>query len=379
MKICMLNVLHAHDDKRVFQKIARSLVQAGHEIVSIVPGPAPREAQGIRFLAYPVAHSKMQRFLAIFRLVQLGRAERAGVYYAPESESWVAALIIKALTGARVVFDEHEHVPTELSKFFPRVSRPVIEWLTVRFMRLFARYTDLIILTRESFRDQWHGLRTPLVTIINTNHLQPVCAEIPAELQARFAGRPTVIHQGIFGDIRGSWQLLGAVKLLAQEMPDIRCIVLGPYVYGSEDDYRAAIVEAGLEDHLLLLGTVPYEEVPAYIALAQAGLILFQPGPLNHTLAMPHKLFDYMREARPTVAPAFALEVRHIIQESDCGLLIDVTQPRAIADAILSLLRNPAEAQRLGENGRSAVEERYNWQREERILLDAFAALESPR
>ena len=377
MKICILNVLHEHDDKRVFQKVARSLRAAGHEIVSICPSEAPLEMQeGIRFIPIPPAASKRHRLVSVWRLFQLGRREKAEAYLAPEPESWVAALAIKLISGGKVVLDMHEHIPSEFAKFFPVPLRPFIAWLTVRFMRLFARYTDHIILTRESFDTPWEGLRVPRTTVINTNHLQPPCAEIPQVLLDEYAQRPTVIHQGLFGVERGSYALLEATKLIADEMPDIRCIVLGRYVYGREDEYRQAIAAAGLEDRLRLLGNVPFADVPAYIAAAKAGLILFQPGPLNHTLAMPHKLFDYMREGRPVVAPDFAVEVARIVREADCGLLVDVTQPRAIADAVLHLLHNPEEAARLGQNGRRLVEEKYHWQADEKRLLAVFDSLE---
>ena len=36
---------------------------------------------------------------------------------------------------------------------------------------------------------------------------------------------------------------------------------------------------------------------------------------------------------------------------------------------------DPAEAARLGANGRRIVEEKYNWGREETVLLDAFRLL----
>ncbi|MFP4502780.1 MAG: glycosyltransferase family 4 protein [Candidatus Hydrogenedentota bacterium] len=377
MKICILSVLHEPYDKRVFQKIARSLVNAGHEVVYIAPAgePIPEERDGVRFVCIPHAPSKKRRLVSVKRLRDLGKKEQAGVYFAVEPESWVAALWIKRGQRCKVVFDMHEHVPTEFAKFFPGFLRGFIVWLTVRFMRLFARHTDHVILTRDSFEREWEGLAVPRTTVINTNHLQPPCAEIPEALRARYAGRPTIIHQGVFGDVRGSWQLLDAMKLLAEQVPDIRCVVLGAYVYGDEADYRRAIREAGLEEHIDMPGVVPYEEVPAYIAVARAGLILFQPGLVNHTLAMPHKLFDYMREGKPVVAPDFALEVRRILTEADAGILVDVTRPEAIAAAVLSLLQNPDEAERLGKNGRRIVETKYHWAHDEKKLLDAIDTL----
>jgi glycosyltransferase involved in cell wall biosynthesis len=376
-RICLVQTLHAHDDKRMFHKLARSLVSAGCDVVSLVPdtGNVPGERDGVRFIKLRRAQGLLQRALILPALLRAAVREHADIYIAPEPESWVVAILAGWLTGGRTVFDMHEHVQTEFSKFFPVPLRSLVEWLTLRFMRLFARATHLIILTRESFDPPWAGLATPRVTVINTNHLQPRCEGIPEALQARYAGHPTIIHQGIFGDVRGSYQLLDAVKLLVQDFPDLRCIVLGEYVYGPVEDYRRAIDAAGLTRHIELVGVVPFEAVPAYIAVSQVGLILFQPGPLNHTLAMPHKLFDYMREACPVVAPGFSLEVGRIVRETDCGLLVDVTRPEAIAEAIASLLRDPALAQRLGQNGRRAIETKYNWQAEERILLDALNAL----
>lgn len=385
MKICILNVLHDALDKRMYYKVARSLLDAGHEMVSIAP-PSPHLTQdddvstdgqaSVRFVFTEPARSFFQRFKAMLRLVKLGRQEKADIYLAPEAESWVAALLIKAGSGGKVVFDMHEYVPGEFSKFFPPFSRRLVESLTRFAMRLAARYTDLIILTRESFEPLWKGIATPRIVVINSNWLQAPCDSISPAVRELFENRPTVLHQGIFGDSRGSWQLLEAMKLVREKMPEARCMLLGRYVYGDENAYRAAIEKAGLEDTLILLDEVPFEEVPAYIAAAQGGLILFQPGPVNHQLAMPHKLFDYMREGKAVIAPDFAVEVARIVKEADCGLLIDVTSPQAIADAILQLLQDAEEAERLGRQGRHAVETKYNWQADGALLVRAIEGLE---
>ncbi len=386
MRICILNVIHEPFDKRVYHKIGLSLASAGHEVLSICPPPASgeippleegRDKYGVCFILTRSASSLPKRFLAALRLIRLAAHARADVYMAPEPESWAAALAVKLLVGGKVVLDMHEHIPSEFAKFFPAFLRGIMQRCTVHAMRLMSRFTDLIILTRESFEEPWKGLPVPRVTIINTNRLQPACSEVPECLRARFAGHPVIIHQGIFGDVRGSYQLLDAVKLLVGDFPNLRCVVLGEYVYGSLDAYRARVRELGLDDNVVLIPPVPFGEVPAYISVAQVGLILFQPGPVNHTLAMPHKLFDYMREARPVVAPEFAVEVARIVREADCGLLVDVSKPEAIAAAVAKLLKDPREAARLGRNGRRLVVGKYNWRREEKILLDAFAALEA--
>jgi glycosyltransferase involved in cell wall biosynthesis len=376
MHICILNVLHTPLDKRVFQKVAKSLAAAGHEVTTIVPSATPiADRDGVRFLTTPVVRSLAARTLAVLGLVRRGRGVRCEAYLAVEPESWVAALLLKVLTGRRVVFDVHEPIPSEFAKFFPAAIRPLVSWATVRAMRLFARHTDHIILTRESLGAEFEGLKVPRSVVLNTNHLQPKCRVVPAGLRTRFSDHPTLIHQGLFGDVRGSYELLGAMKTVVGEFPAARCILLGEYVYGDERAYREAIRASGLEHAFQWLGVVPFEDVPAHIAVSRIGLLLLQPTVPGHTLAMPHKIFDYMREGIPVIAPDFAVEVRRIVSEADCGILADVTNPAAIAAAVLHLLRNPAEAERLGANGRRIVESKYNWQHDERALLEVFAGL----
>ncbi len=373
MKICVLSVLHPPFDKRVFQKVATSLARAGYEVTLIVPSESPiAVTQGITFRTISPAKSMLERLLSVAKLTWLGMRERAIVYVAVEPESWVSGLLIKGMSGSKVVFDVHEHVPTEFAKFFPGVSRRGVAWMTAQFMRIFARFTDHIILTRASFDDPFKGLKTPRSVVINTNHLQAKQEEIPNSLVERYGNRPTIIHQGLFGDVRGSWELLEATKIVARAHPDLKVILLGRYEYGDVEEYKRAVEECGLSHVFDFISWVPFEDVPAYIAVSRVGLILFQPGSLNHLLAMPHKLFDYMREAKPTIAPSFALEVQSIVNETNCGILVDVTNPEAIADAIMRLLRDTEEAARLGENGRRAVELKYNWQSDERRLLAVF-------
>ena len=188
MHICILNVLHTPLDKRVFQKVAKSLAAAGHEVTTIVPSAAAiADRDGVRFLTTPVVRSLAARTLAVLRLVRRGRSVRCAAYLAVEPESWVAALVLKMVTGRKVVFDVHEPIPSEFAKFFPAAIRPLVSWATVRAMRLFARYTDHIILTRESLDAEFKGLKVPRTVVLNTNHLQPKCEMIPEDLRTRFS------------------------------------------------------------------------------------------------------------------------------------------------------------------------------------------------
>ncbi len=79
--------------------------------------------------------------------------------------------------------------------------------------------------------------------------------------------------------------------------------------------------------------------------------------------------------AKPVVVSNFP-EVRKVVVEEDCGILVDPTSVDEIADAIIYLLEHPGEARKMGENGRRAVKEKYNWEKMERRLLEVYEGLE---
>ena len=58
------------------------------------------------------------------------------------------------------------------------------------------------------------------------------------------------------------------------------------------------------------------------------------------------------------------------MRDGETGLLVDSENHRAVAAAITALLADPARAARLGEQGRRAVVEHYNW---DRVVADFMA------
>jgi glycosyltransferase involved in cell wall biosynthesis len=81
-----------------------------------------------------------------------------------------------------------------------------------------------------------------------------------------------------------------------------------------------------------------------------------------------------MAAGLPVVASNFPLW-KEIVEGNRCGITVDPLDPKAIAQAIEYLLTHPEEARQMGENGRRAVEEKYNWESESKKLLGVYAKL----
>src|SRR2546421_8942916 len=58
------------------------------------------------------------------------------------------------------------------------------------------------------------------------------------------------------------------------------------------------------------------------------------------------------------------------VRDGETGFLVPPEEPAAFADAICRLLADPAAANRMGQNGRRAVETYFNWDRVVRDLRE---------
>lgn len=121
------------------------------------------------------------------------------------------------------------------------------------------------------------------------------------------------------------------------------------------------------------LGVISRKEVNDLYGKSVLGLLLYQPAK-NHFESQPIKMFEYMAAGIPIVCSAFPLW-RRLVEENNCGVCADCTNPNAVRRAIERLLDAPQTSQNMGFNGRKAVLEKYNWASEEQKLVDLYNSL----
>jgi glycosyltransferase involved in cell wall biosynthesis len=91
----------------------------------------------------------------------------------------------------------------------------------------------------------------------------------------------------------------------------------------------------------------------------------------------PLKLFEYMSAGKAIVATA-SEEAAEVIQDRYTGLLVEAGDVNSFAEAILTLLNDPMERARLGQNARRQAITHYSWEeytrRLEAIYRDVLAS-----
>src|SRR5215469_2661697 len=120
-------------------------------------------------------------------------------------------------------------------------------------------------------------------------------------------------------------------------------------------------------------GVLSREGVRDLLATCRLGLVVLHPT-TAFLEAQPTKLYEYMSAAIPVVASNFPL-LREIVEGAGCGLVVDPLDPVAIAHAIQWVLEHPREAVEMGQRGRQAVLERYNWDHEAAVLKSVYEGL----
>ncbi|MEM2741828.1 MAG: glycosyltransferase WbuB, partial [Nitrososphaeria archaeon] len=72
--------------------------------------------------------------------------------------------------------------------------------------------------------------------------------------------------------------------------------------------------------------------------------------------------------------PVITNVCRDVVSEAHCGLIVDY-DVKEVRNAILRLKNDPSLRRKLGENGRRAFEQKYNWNLMEKKLLRLYSLL----
>jgi glycosyltransferase involved in cell wall biosynthesis len=372
MKIAILTSAHSAFDDRIFHKQARSLARAGYEVTIVAPHERDEEVEGVRVLSVPRSRTRLKRMLLTPPQILLrGLRVRAAIYHFHDPELIPVGLFLRAL-GKKVIYDVHEfNADTVLTKhWIPTALRqPVskgIQWLD----HFAAGKMDGVVTVNEDMAELFRSrLRSPrpVVAIHNYPELPQVAVD------DEHVGRETAaIYVGSLSKERGLEVLIEAGDQLKRRYPEARVQILGSLdLTGVREEY--ASVDRWHVNGVEYLGVVDHREVPKWLRRAQVGLVPLFPTP-NHVKAKPVKLFEYMLAGLPVVASDFGF-IGQIVRETGCGLLVAPGDPAALTAAVESLLRDPAKTAEMGQKGRRAVLEKYNWGSEEKKLLALYAQL----
>lgn len=118
------------------------------------------------------------------------------------------------------------------------------------------------------------------------------------------------------------------------------------------------ITEKSYSDRITLLGYVPNEQIPDYLAAMD---IVLAPYPrLQFFYYSPVKVFEYMAAAKPVVSTRIG-QISELISSGENGLLCDSGDWAEMAQAVIKLSQDSTLRQRLGQAARATIAGAHTW------------------
>lgn len=352
--------LHRRHDVRVFLKQCASLADAGFEVVLVVAdGNGDAFERGVKIVdvGLPPPGKLAKRLVPLFSSARYAHQIRPDVIHFHDG-MFLPFAIILALLRHRVFYDVHEDYSAQaLGSTLPLFVRHALS-LSYRLLEAGGQYFfKYIFAATPSIARKFPSHKTTTV------HNFPLLAEFSEEFFVPHSNRErSFAYVGGISRLRGIDQMIDSMELMVNS--DVTLELGGEF--SPVDLINDAKSRLGWRK-VNFNGWMSRSVAAKTLSKCQAGLVLFHPAP-NHVEALPNKLFEYMAAGLPVIASDFPLW-RDIIEKEQCGLLVDPLKPQTIADAMDWILNNPREAAIMGERGKRAVSETYNWEAEARKLL----------
>jgi glycosyltransferase involved in cell wall biosynthesis len=179
-------------------------------------------------------------------------------------------------------------------------------------------------------------------------------AQTPGAPVVLFSGRPTLVKGGVV--------LARAIPLILREFPTVEFAFTGG---GGEEFLGFLPKSATWRSHLRFLGYVPFDDLPA--VYASADLAVYPTFYEN----LPTRVLEVLACGVPVIASEVG-GIGEAVVSGTAGLLVPPGSPEALAEAVLSILRDPSLRARLGSQARRSVVERFTWSRAAAETLAAY-------
>ena len=364
-KITHLTSAHPRYDTRIFIKMCSSLANNGFDISLIVAdGKGDETKSGVKIVDVGSSRNRLFRILRAPNCVfKKALALDSDIYHLHDPELLPIGLKLKKC-GKTVIFDSHEDIPKQmLTK--PYLNKSLLKLLSFSIKKYEAwvcKQLDGVITATPFIREKFLKINPNSIDINNF----PILVELSTDVKWKDK-KKEVCYVGGIDKIRGIKELIQAMGKIKN---DVKLNLCG--VFSNKNTEKEVKAQSGWRQ-VLEHGFINRQGVREILTRSIAGLVTFYPLP-NHIDAQPNKMFEYMSAGIPVIASNFPLW-REIIGGNNCGICVDPMKPKEIAEAIDYFINHPKQAEIMGNNGRIAVEQKYNWETEKEKLVGFYKVL----
>ena len=290
-------------------------------------------------------------FLVFFELLRIFRKERPDVVHLNSTKIGGVGTIAGRICGIpKIIFTAHGWAFNEKRNFVSKAVIAFLQWVTVLF-------THTIIAVSQKTADQI--LRFAFIGSDKIKVVYNGTADIDfvgrAEARRELLGeRKETIWIGTISELHSNKGIdiaLAAFAQIAKKYPQTIFVVIGN---GEEKTHLAKqIIELGLTDRAFPIGFVT--EAKKYLKAFDIFTLT------SRTESLPYAILEAGLAELPVIASAVG-GIPEIINSPETGILVPTGEqaPRSIANALETLITNPKQAKKLGQNLKNRVTKEFS-------------------
>lgn len=179
---------------------------------------------------------------------------------------------------------------------------------------------------------------------------------------------PSVIFVSGFYPWHASLELIESFALVHQQIPAARLYMVGDGQMRDQTETYAR--QLGLDHVVCFVGTVPHEQIPNWLAVADVAVMPY-PKLSKELWFSPLKMYEYMAAGKAIVASR-AGQIAEVIKDDETGILVAPGDTHHFAHALIRLLNDKNERNRLGMNARRQAVEHHSWDQYVRNLATIY-------
>lgn len=371
-RVCMLGSVRPPFDPRMYHKEVKALEAADYDVTVVCPLDKPEDRVGsVRFIGLPRRPALVGRPATWARILSIVRQNPADVYHIHDADLLPLAWLLAKRTRKPVIYDAYEHYARAVltDDRLPGPVRPAIARCFGLVETIIAeRLAAVIVAAIDPGGEKRFRQARRLVLLRNF------------PWRAMFDNLPDgpvdpcrLIYLGFVNEGRRSVSILVEMLAMMRHSEAILTLV-GPIdTRHTRTKLEALVARNRLEERVRFVGAVPYDQIQRHLTGSAIGLIPLKPVP-RVMADIPSKMFEYMACGLPFVVTDLP-QPRSFLSQAQAGLLCEPESPAAFAAAVDRLLDDAEERRRLGERGRQAFLEEYNWDTESGRLLDLYVEL----